>query len=240
MLRGSVDTRENSGNFQKNVLLLTNDPDKPSITVPVSLVIKPVFNVESGLAGSVSSDDAGRAQYSVFLKFAPGAPRFHVTDSALVGLPGSLITHEVRDAKGQLLGYRFLATVTHVETKTRVVAEVSVLTDDPNFRHLRFHTYVQNGVVCLPSEIYLGGSQDQPEDLEVDVLRPGRPFRIISASSSLPQFQVKTEPLKDQGYRLLIRYDGHLGAGPVLGQLYIDTDVPSQRHIELKIAGSLQ
>jgi hypothetical protein len=240
MLRGFVDTREAVGDFQKNVLLLSNDPETPSLSVPVSVEIKPVFTVESKADYAVTTDDSGQARYGADLKFAPHAPTFRVTDVDLTGPKGVVTVKPVKDASGSLSGYHFEATVAHIPPRARFMSEIEVATSNPDFNVVRIQTMVQNGLVCTPTELYVNQNNTTAGDYEIELLRPGRAFKILATTVTLPHFLVKTEPIAGAGYKILLHYDGHLGGGPILGVLAIKTDVPKQPNMEVRISGSLQ
>ena len=112
-----------------------------------------------------------------------------------------------------------------------------MLTDDENLKILRYPEHIVNGIVAMPATLYLGSDLQGTREFRVDVIAPGYPFKIRSATCTLRSIKTTVYPVPNIGYKVKLAYDGSQKNGPFEGQLLIETDKPKQPHFEIQITG---
>ena len=237
IIRGNIDTLDVKGPLKHNIELISNDPEHPALAVPVEATIKPRYELVPDFPNGLTAKPDGTAKFGLTLKFAPGAKTFKVREAAVVGIRGSVTQKEVLNAGGEVTGYRFDVKLPSVPKGGPFVSEINMLTDDENLKILRYPEHIVNGIVAMPATLYLGSDLQGTREFRVDVIAPGYPFKIRSATCTLRSIKTTVYPVPNIGYKVKLAYDGSQKNGPFEGQLLIETDNPKQPHFEIQITG---
>jgi hypothetical protein len=238
-------TGEYGGEVRKTLYLLTNDPNRPFIEIPVKVQVQPRYRFLTP-SGSVVVVDGESGHLDVIL--------------AVEGTPLKLSTLRVEGVSGEVefepwsgvlpdpdlnrpaaprTGYRLTVNVAGNLLPGRQPFALAVETEDPNFPVIRTTLMAQKGIAAIPDQLFLG-DLTQPLDAKLLLSRPGRPFRVLKVVSSNPHLKVaETKPGKHADHDLVVRYDGSGTPGDLHTSLLVTTDDPRQRTVKVFVTGTV-
>jgi hypothetical protein len=137
-------------------------------------------------------------------------------------------------------GYHLHVTVPDTGLAGRYPVNLSVFTDDPAMPEFTQTIYLQHGIVALPEELLMDVGA-KAKTMTVLLSRPGQPFGVVSATSSISNVHVATRPGDRPGeVKLDVTYDGHAPKGDLAGAITVKTTDPSQPTMRVRIVGSVQ
>lgn len=233
--RFTADSTAFAGKFRKKLTFVTNDPERPSVVVPVEMNIDPVYRFLRPNGAPVEIvPDAGLVQ-EVFLAFGEKS-RFKIKSIQVNGATaqasfeewkGSLPDPELAESSRPREGYKVQLLVSPSVTG-RMPLSLIVETDYPQFETLVYTFQVQRGIVALPQSLYFGEIVS-PAQVPFTVSRPGKPFRIKRISSDNKSVTLGAIPTASQAeFKLIARLNPGLSPGRISAVLTVETDDPRQ------------
>ncbi len=241
-LEGQVDTREFNKDLSKRLVLLTNDPNRAMVEIPVRVTIRPryAFVMEEGEN----------------VRFTPGKPLevyllvpkgydLSPRSAQLSGIEGD-VTFAMRKspvppalALDGYEGYRFTITVPQAPPLPRMMVSLTIGTLDPHFTVLTHSFYVHQGVIAQPSTLYLG-RLERDTTAEFLLIGPGnKDFEVQQVESDSPYLNAQVEKLNLGRYRVRVTYRPGAPKGRFQARLTIRTGDPTQPEILVPVRGDV-
>jgi len=248
-IRPHIDTTDFVGELNKKLILFTNDTEEPAKTFPLKVFIRPKFRwfAPNGVV-LVLDDKPGTAEVILQTPLAGTAKteKTHIdgieTTFQMLPWSGELADPEMREGKRARTGTRYLITIDPKNLTGRRMVGVSVPTDDRSQPVTRTTFLVQKGIICLPNEVFMGQLPAGVKKFSTLVSRPGKPFKIRSATADSAEISLKFAPTTDSArpdeYKLEVTYLGKAPFGPVTGTITIVTDDPKQPKLLLPFQGT--
>ena len=247
LVKGRIDTKEQFGEFNRHLIIASNDPKTPFIRLPVSIHINALYRI-LGPDHAVTLTPNNQA-FDLYLTLSPKAT-FKPTNARITSLKGEVTfepwTGMAADKElGENLPTQKTGYVFHVKMDLTGIpgknwAGLEVLTDDPTLNTLRYGFSVQTGIVTEPYQFFMGDITSQSKDFKLIVSRPHQPFRIKRVVFDTPHLTLKNKTGLEDVHTLAIGYDGKADSGPFSGIIRIYTDDPVQSEIDLQYAATVQ
>lgn len=246
IVRVTTDTTEFPGPFDKSVFVYSNDPDEPSIRIPVRFYVEPKYRFLRESAAPVELvPDTGLILH-VYLAVSQSSS-FAIRSARVDGVAGvvtyepwegTLADPEMQEPAKPRKGYK-LSIMTSAEVPPgRIPMTLAVTTDDPVFSTIRTTIQLQKGIVALPPSVYFGQVGKAPSSATFLVSRPGKSFRIVRIDSDNPRLRATFEKARgDYEYRVTVQYDGKADFGDLNGVLKVVTDDPQQPSVVVPVSG---
>jgi len=244
-----LDTSEYGKPIERNVVVYTNDPEAPTVIIPVRVNIIPRYRFIAPEGTTFTIDEGGRSM-DLYLVF-PDNQDMKASHVRLIGIEGAKATFE--PWKGSLAdaerseeprdrhGYKIHLVIPSKLPTARSLLNVNVLTDTPGFTSLYQDIYAQKGIVAFPGELFFGELATTAKTATILLNRPGKPFKITSLQASANYFAATVEPSgKPDEYKVVLKYNGKGKSGDVQDKLTINTDDPKQPTITVPITGSIR
>lgn len=244
-----LDTSEYGKPIERNVIVYTNDPDAPTVMIPVRVDIVPRYRFIAPEGTTFTIDEGGRST-DLYLVF-PDNQDMKATHVRLIGIEGAKATFE--PWKGSLAdaergeeprerhGYKIHVSIPAKLPTARSLLSVNVVTDSPGFTSLYQDIYAQKGIVAFPGELFFGELSNSAKTATILLNRPGKPFQITSLLASADYFTATAEPSgKPDEYKIVLKYNGKGKSGDLQDKLTIKTDDPKQPTITVPITGSVR
>lgn len=245
ILTGKFDTIALAGDVHHNLILKTNDPDKPVIVIPVSITVTPRAEIVFPSTNTAYMDQPERT--FVFYVHSAESKLFKVSEANVMGMSLTAkaepfdgeVTNFQKAGKKQLIhGYKVTVDTSKVPTEAlfgRNSITVYLRTDSPKINLVKAQVFVQKGIVSLPETVYLGSPQGVA-DSTFSLIRTGRPFAIkkITSDSKYLTFEITPHtPTNPSAYNIQVIYDGKAPGHRIKGIITIETDDPKQPTIKL-------
>jgi hypothetical protein len=186
--------------------------------------------------------------YDFYLVF-PGDGAMNIEGAQIDGIEGKvtysawsgkLADEEMGEPETERKGYRVRVKLGGMLPPGRVPATISLATNSARFPILRYNLYAQKGILAMPEQIYLGEIGKTPRRAGLLVSRPGRPFKVVNATSTSPNVKVSFKALpKGDEYRVDVLIEGNVPVGDFSADVVIRTDDPKQPTIRVPIVGRL-
>lgn len=245
-LTGVFDTSELTGEVHHNLVLRTNDADRPVIIIPVSINVNPRAEFVFTDSNTMFLDGANKT----FTFYVNSAEKnvFKVEKATIVGAPlgvtvdpfnGEVSNYTKPGTKQKIHGYKVTVDGSKYPAEAlfgRVMAMLYLKTDSPKIPLARGSFFLQRGIVCLPETLYLGSPQGIT-DATISILRPGRPFaikKVTSPNKSL-SFEVIKHPIVTGDYTIKVVYDGKMPGHRFRTEILVETDDPKQPTIRIPV-----
>jgi hypothetical protein len=235
LLTSLVDLQEVTGEFDKNLILYSNDPERTSTFLPVRVKSRPAYRFFPANEGNVLME-AGGAKTKVVFALPEGstlkalATRFDGIE-AKVGLKpwtGRLDDPEMKDIAYQK-GYEVEVSLSDQIAPGRSTGTLWIQTDNPKFREVYVNLFVQKGIVALPDQIRLGEIAASPRRAGFLLSRPGREFKITRVSADVPYLEVSHQPVRENWeHRINVQFNGKAPPGILTAVVTVQTDDPTQ------------
>ena len=244
ILTGKFSTAELVGDVHHNLILKTNDPDRPMIIIPASITVNARAEVVYPESNTAYMD--GPDRNFVFYINSVESKLFKIIDSTVVGLPFT-VKVELYDGeqtnfikfgqKQKIHGYKVTVDTSKMPNGLpgRSNATVYFRTDNPKLPIVRAQMFVQKGIVSLPEAVYLGSPQGVADSTFV-LVRLGRPFKVIkvTSDSKFLTFEVKPNEAKNPSvFTIRVIYDGKAEGHRLHGTITVVTDDAKQPIIKL-------
>jgi hypothetical protein len=247
MLTGIFNTVELTGDVHHNLILKTNDPDRPLIVIPCGIMVNPRAEIIYAGSNTAYMDESERT-FTFFVHSAE-AKLFNIIDVSVIGHPltakferfdGEVSNFQKLGQKQMVRGYKIVVDTSNVQTAAlfgRSSGSVFIRTDSPKVGKISAQFFVQKGIVSLPETVYLGSPQGIADSHFV-LARLGRPFSIkkVSSDSAFLTFEVvPNTPTNPSAYTIRVLYNGKATGHRVKGIITVETDDPKQPIIKLPI-----
>lgn len=250
LLRPVIDTTEFVGLLDKRLILITNDPDRPTITIPIRTFSQPQFRWFEPANRVQLLDDAapgGSAEVTLRLAVQPGLT-LDPNRAQVQGVPGATVVAEpwtetlpdaeLKESPKARQGFRFRVRFDPNTVIGRMRISVTVPTPGAPAPFTTGSVAVQRGIVTLPFDLYLGRVDAKGKRVASLVSRPGKPFRILSITSDHPNVRATARDTgRGDEYRIETVYDGKGKPGDLSGTIRIRTNDPAQPEIMLPFRG---
>lgn len=246
----TMDTSAFGGAQYKRLFVYTNDPSNAVVEIPVTGFIVPAYRILSDdpTGDTAYVDDSG-GKIVRYLTVSEGQD-IVPHEIKVLGVSGSVVFEpwsgtlpdpEIGEGPMPRKGYKITILVSPSGISGRVNATLAILTNNEGFKSLLHGMYVQKGIAAAPNVIYFGeidhGSVARAWTL---LTRPGRPFKILSAKSSSPEFSVTAEEMPGGTYKVVVEYLGKAFPGSLTATATLTTDSPDQKTIEVPIQGIIR
>lgn len=239
-----VDTIDFLGDLQKRMEILTNDVDFPNRSFDFRLRVEPLYKIIAPTGPGFVAKPDGTTEFDAFLvmdesvKLKPSNPRVDGIAGTVTVTPweGVIADPETGEAARPRRGYRLRVKIGSLIPPGRPTAAIVLDTDHPVFKRMQYGFTVQKGIVALPETVYLGEVGKAPTDFWFLVSRPGRPFKVLSATTANKSLSLRLTALRDgTEYRI----NGTVASGLLPGRfeavVVIKTDDPRQPTIRVLV-----
>lgn len=243
----SMDTTEFGGPQHKKLYLVSNDPKAPVTEIPVEVGVidRYRFLPEKGPLYIVPD---GGMKVETYL-FFPNDKPFNITSTRVDGMPaevavepwqGDLADPNRKEPASHRIGYKVSVDIKDLPISGRLGTTIRFITDDPTFGQIMYPIFLQKGIMVSPNNVYLGEVGAATEAIFL-LTRPGKPFQILSATSSSDHLKVSVDTSKIAAdYRVHLIYDGKAPKGTYAATVDIKTDDPKQPVIQVPVTGSIK
>jgi hypothetical protein len=247
LLKPYIDTTDFAGELHKRVILYTNDPEMPTRVLPIQVNVTPSYRFLAPAGASTLLGENDNTNI-IYLVIPTGSP-IKVKEAHLDGVPGtvtmepwkgSLPDPDLREPSLPREGYRLTVRYGEPFPTTRAPAMISVVTGDIRKPRIRFPVSVQRGIVALPDELYMGTLGSAPHKSVLLVSRPGRPFKVMEATTNHSSLGASFEPLANGDYKITVRYDGKAPSGDFEAVITLLTDDLRQPNVKIPVHGIVQ
>lgn len=243
-----VNTLESLGRQDKTLLLLTNDPARPSIQIPVTFHSRPAYRIFRPGGDRVVVPDAGGA-FDVFF-FTDSSQPIHPVSASWKGIPakidwapwsGSLADPEMGEDAIPRKGWRFRVRISRIPagfSNGQTPGTLTLVTDSPIYRNVRYSLYAQSGILAEPNDVYLS-DMEAGTRATLRLSRPNGPFKILSVDAG-PLKGTWRDIRGGWEYSVDLEYSGGAPKGDFLTPIKIRTDDPKQPLIEVLARGTVK
>ena len=238
-LTGIYGTTELIGDIHHNLILKTNDPDRPTIIIPASITVIPRAEVVFPESNTAFTDSSDR-NLTFYLNSAEQKV-FKILDATVVGLPFTVKTEPydgeqtnfMKEGQRQKIhGYKVTVDTSKMPQGLpgRSNATVYIRTDNQKIPIVKAQIFVQKGIVSLPETVYFGSPQGVADSNFV-LVRLGRPFKVlkVTSDSKFLTFEVKpATAVNPSAYTIRVLYNGKAEGHRLKGTITVETDDPKQ------------
>ncbi len=244
-LKARYRTDEIVGDIEHNVVLFSNDPEQPSQKFPAKIHVDPRAEVIFPSSDTLLMD-AGDKKLTFFIHSAEPiswkilAAQLIPLDSKVVYEPfeGDVADWKKGGQNTHVKGYKVTTDFTSLPENQvfgRIMMTVYVALSNPNLKLVRAPIFIQKGIVAQPERIYLGAPTG-PVDTNFVLMRPGKPFKILSTTSDSKFVTVQVISNKQNAeYTISAKYDGKAPEHRLDTQIRVTTDDPKQPVILLPL-----
>jgi hypothetical protein len=240
-----VDTTTWDRTMQKNLMLLTNDPETPVQEIPLQVKVEPRYRwiVPGGpnfVVGDKGADVDLYLDIPLNANIVPTKVRFEGIAGKVQIQPwsGTLADPDRGEPARPRDGYKLKVHVDGDVGPGRPPGSVVVETANQEFSELRYTLGFQKGIVAFPDSINLGLIGKIQHTHAFFLSRPGQPFKIVSMSATPATIRTAATKIEETGdYRVSVDLDGKVPPGDFLGVIHIVTDDPKQPKIDIPVRG---
>jgi len=242
-----VDTSYYQGTMHKAVVLFSNAIEDSGVEIPVNFRAIPSYRLYRP-DGEVFVPDDKNSTADILLTLPQGSPIFpqrYEWD----GTPAKVTMDqfhamapdpEMQEGPMMRDGYVFHVKLPAKLPYGRSSGSLTIFTGQQKEPRLVYALNVQKGIVASPDRVALGVS-NRPGYVSFEVSRPGRPFKIVGASSSSSTLKPVVVPLAGgSDYRIDVEYNGKAPIGDFLATITVKTDDPAQPNLQATIYGTIQ
>lgn len=240
-----VDTSAYMGKHDKRLLLLTNDPLKSRVEIPVSFLARPAYRVFRPLGENFVVPAAGGG-FDVYLfagpgeTFKPKTARLKDVDGKVTWAEwsGPLADGDMNEGALPRKGWRFRIQLPPGLPSGRANASLEIDTDSKLMGTIQYAFTTQKGIVPL------GGTTYFPNVIKGAVTsflisRPNQPFKIKSIDAG-PFKAAWRDNRGGWEYEIELEYHGGAAPGEFLTPIRIHTDDPQQPLVEALVSGTVK
>lgn len=248
LIPAQIDLTDVVGEFDKSILVFSNDLEKTVYRMPVKVYSKPVFRLFSENDGNVLMSKGGVHQ-KVYLVVPDGVSLtatsafFKGIDTNVTMKPwqGTLADPEMNEGPLPRKGYVFDLKISDQIAPGRNMGTLHILTDHPKYKEILANQWIQAGIVASPERVLLGEIPAAPRRSGFLLAQPKRAFKIASMSVDSPFLTLTKQPGRgDWEHRILIQFDGKAASGPLEAMITIRTDNPSQPVIKVPFSAMVR
>lgn len=244
-LRVLVDTSTYIGQHDKVLLLLTNDPFKSSVQIPVSFRSRPAYRLYRPL-GENFVVPAGGGGYDVYLVNGPGedwhpkAARLKDVEGKVTwsAWSGPLADPDMNEGALPRQGWRFRIQLPAGMPAGRVNGSLQVDTDSTKTGTIEYAFTAQKGIVALGGTAYFPNVV-KGATTSFLISRPNQPFKIKSIDGG-PFKATWHDNRSGWEYAIELEYPGGAAPGDFLIPIRIHTDDAQQPIVEALVSGIIK
>jgi hypothetical protein len=247
-LRTTINTIEWEGTEHKGLVLYTNDPTHPTVTIPVAFTSTPASRLYRPEGDTVIVPNGG-CTVAVLLTLPKGSHMIPTsydvsgpvhTAATMEPWSGSAPDPEMNESNEPRQGYRFHITVPGALPVGRTPISLSVQTDDPKFPVLQYSLYLQKGIVALPESVFYGDMRQDAKQV-FRLSRHGKPFEVLGVDSGSKFLTAKVKPVSGQvEYEVDLTYNGGAPEGDFMAVVVVRTNDPKQPRMEVQVTGTVR
>lgn len=239
----NMDTSQYFGSVHKELYLMTNDPNRPAMTIPVDVRVTPRYRFLTPYGTSFESEN-GQFVNHIFLT-TDGGP-LKIVQYSLSGNSGTVsmkpwtgILPDPGQHQGPMKrsGYEFTVHCGPHLLPMRNMFTLNVLTDDSHLPVLHSTFSVNYGIRSTPESIDLGQMDGGPTAVLFSVERDGKPFKVTGMTCSVSHFKVTRYSTTSKKVIFKLSYDGLKIAGKFEGVILIHTNDPKQPVVQIPLQG---
>jgi len=246
VLDGSYDTAVRFGDIQHDLEVTTNDPDNPSLSIPIHVVVRPKYRLIIPKSNAIKMGES-TADVTAYLLTLPDSP-VSISDAVVVGAKstatiekwsGSLADPAIGETEKPRTGFKIVVHLTNIPKNLgNIPMTLAVSTSDPQFKTLSAPFFEQQGIAASPSQLYIGQLSSDQRNFSVFLTGPGENFHIKHVSCDWPHLSLQVFTFKEGlEYRVQAIYDGKAPKGEVHATLSIETDNEQQPVIRVPVTG---
>lgn len=247
-LTTTISTIEWMGTQHKGLVLYTNDPDHPNVTIHVAFTSTPASRLYRPEGDTVIVPPGG-CTIAVLLTF-PNASHMLPTSYEVTGpvnaqttmepWDGNAADPEMNEPAKPRQGYRFHIKLPGDLPLGRTPMSLAVQTDDPRFPVLRYDFYLQKGIVSLPDSVFFGDMKAAATQ-SFRLSRHGKPFQVLGVETNNRCLTATARSVRGQEeYQVDVTYKGGAPEGDFLAVVDVRTDDPKQPKIEVQVTGTVR
>lgn len=234
-IEAQVNTAQYVGHLKHSLIVYSNDPQTPSIQIPVEMYVEPLYRFVRPGPEVVQMGKSGAA-VDLYMVLSPKAD-FHVATASVQGAKGSVqfdpwqgvIPSDPEDPAAKKKGYKLHVNMEPVESVGRIPEQLLLGTDSEDIPIIEHTFYLQRGIIAMPGQVYLGDVAAEPTHFAFLVSRPGKPFKITKITSDSPFLTASYHPVRDnEEYRVEAEFDGHADKGSLTANFMVYTNDPEQ------------
>jgi hypothetical protein len=245
-LKTIINTTVWVGTQHKGLVFYSNDPQNPSIPIPVEFTSLPAYRLYRPEGDTVIVPNAGTT-FNVLLTL-PGDSTIVPTQYEVIGMPaqvtmtkwsGTVADPDLDDPARPREGFKFAITVPGKLPVGRTPLNLSVSTGDKQFPLLQYSLYLQKGIVALPDNVFWG-DMSAPGVASFRLSRHGKPF-LVTGIEDAPNLTAKIKPiLGETEYQVDVSYDGRAPKGDFEEVIRVKTNDPNQPVIDVPFSGTVR
>ncbi len=249
LLPVKINTLEFVGKLRKTLYIYSNDPESPTLALPLETYVRPAYRFINQFQGSVFYAGSSGGMFETVLALDP-ATKLNIKKVEAVGI-SAVVEHEpwsgmFRDPDSdeppvRMSGYRFKILVAPGIVAGRGDVGLQVSTDSQLFKLINHAVTVQTGIASVPASIYFGNLGEKPARASVVITRPGRPYKIKRVECDTEFITASVEPYQgNENYRIVAVYNGKARIGRFFGKVTVFTDDPTEPTVVIPLEGNVK
>ena len=241
-----MDTSQYFGHVHKLLYVMSNDPKRPALTIPVDVGVTPRYRLLTPNGTSFVSKNGSFVNHIYLTE--DGGP-LKVLQYSLSGSKGVVSMkkwHGMLPDPGQnqgpreRTGYEFTIHCGPHLLPARNMYTLNILTDDTQLAPLHSTFSVTYGIVATPEAIDMGLMPGTPVAVLFKVHRAGKPFLVKHLSCTVTHFKVSRYGGNGSEQIFKLSYDGLKPPGHFTGTIILSTNDPLQPYIRIPLEGDIQ
>jgi hypothetical protein len=246
-IEADIATSSYSGRIDKQLEVVTNDPDKGLVRLDLIATVVSGVEVLPTDRPVIRAASAGPTRHELLVRFRARTPVTvrsvtssvaHVTAEA--GAPNAGRTLSADQTPTQDL--RLTLTVSPDAPWGRTNFVVTLVSNQDAQPIVTVNGVCEKGIVAMPPTLYLGtitSATVLPLTQSLLLSKPAA-FKVLKATCEDPKVDVRVDALKSgQEVRLLCSYRGGWTEGTVKRTILVETDDPAQSRIEIPITATV-
>jgi hypothetical protein len=240
----AVDTTQYIGRHDKVLLLVSNDPLRPNIQIPVTFRSRPPFRLVRPGGDNLVVPATGGA-YDLYLfggddSLSPKSAKLDGVPGKVTFAPwsGTLADPDMQEGPLERKGWKLHVQIPPTLPAGRAPGVLSIVTASPKIRTIQYSFTAQKGIIPLPEMTYFG---DVVKGAKASffVSRPNAPFKIVSVDAG-PFKATWRDSKGGWEYVIELTYPGGAAKGEFLTPIRVRTDDPKQPLVEALVSGTIR
>ncbi|MCB0825117.1 MAG: DUF1573 domain-containing protein [Armatimonadetes bacterium] len=244
-----LDSTEFPGKQDKKIAILSNDPDRSTIVLPVKGFATPAYRFlnESSSTRTLIMPANG-AKSRLYLAYDPAKP-FKIQSIEVSGVSGiadysawkgSLPDPVNNESPMDREGYAIDLLLSPSGFSGRMPVTIAVKTDHPVYSTIFYQINVQKGLAMVPTNLYIGRVKNVPQRVFGILSHPKGNVKILSVTTNSEYFKAHVEQFTTEESKIVVEYDGKAPAGLIGCTVTIKTDDPETPLIEYLVQGQTE
>jgi hypothetical protein len=240
-----IDTKEIVGDFNKHIMLFSNDSEKPLQIFPIHVRTIPRYRFLTNEPSVLIIDN--KSLDTEFFMASPAKQPLEITSVEVQGNPGTatfepwsgtMADPALNEPAQPREGYRIKVNLGEPQVNGRSAATVVIKTSDPKFPLLRYVIFAQKGIAAMPASIFFGELGKAEREASFILTRPNKPFKIQKIDSDSSFVDAVAVPINGEAeYKVKCTYSGKAPIGDFRATLTIHTNDSKQPLIRVPVMG---